>query len=77
MVRYVQLRGIQTPFIVAAISVVESCGGAVGSGTGLGAEKSRVLFPMVSSEFSIDILPAALESIQPLIEMSTRNISWG
>jgi hypothetical protein len=33
---------------------------------------------MVSLKFFIDvILPAALESMQPLIEMSTRNISGG
>ena len=43
--------------------------------------RSRVRFPMVSLEFFIDeIIPTALwlwGSIQPLIEMSTRNISWG
>ena len=43
--------------------------------------RSRVWFPMVSLELFTDIiLPAALwpwRSIQPLREMSTRNISFG
>ena len=41
--------------------------------TALQAWKQRVRFPMVSLKFFIDI---ALGSIQPLTEMSTRNISW-
>ena len=54
-------------------------GGAVGRGTALQAGRSRVRFPIVSSEFFIDIiLPAALWPWgQPLTGMSTRNISWG
>jgi hypothetical protein len=41
--------------------------------------RSRVQFPMRSLDFSIDlILPAvALESTQPLTEMSTRNFPEG
>jgi hypothetical protein len=39
----------------------EARGGAVGGGTAIQAERSRVQFPMVLSEFFIDvILPAAL-----------------
>ena len=52
-------------------------GGAVGSATALQAGRSRVRFPMVSMEFFTDIIRTmALGSAQPLIEMSTRNISW-
>jgi hypothetical protein len=50
-------------------------------GTALRAGRSRVRFPMLSSEFFIDlILPAALlamRSTQRLTEMSTRDIFWG
>jgi hypothetical protein len=49
--------------------------GAVGWGTALEAERSRVRFAMLSLEFFIDIM--ALGSAQPLTEMSTKNISWG
>jgi hypothetical protein len=56
-------------------------GGIVGLGTLLHAGRSRVIFPMRSLDFSIDlILPAALMalgSIQPLTEMSTRNLPGG
>jgi hypothetical protein len=39
------------------------------------AGRSRVQFPMRSLNFSIDlVLPASLESTQPLTEMSTRNL---
>ena len=55
--------------------------GAVGSDTALQAERSRVRFPMVALQFSIDIiLPAGtmtLGSTQPLTEKSSRNIYWG
>jgi hypothetical protein len=44
----------------------------------LQAGKSRVLFPMRSLDFSIDLILAValwpLESTQPLTEMSTRNL---
>jgi len=56
-----------------------AAGGAIVWGTVLQAGRSRVRFPMVSLEFFIDIfLPdrtMALGLIQPLTEMSTRNIS--
>jgi hypothetical protein len=39
----------------------EACSSVVGSGTVIQAERSRVRFPMMSLDFSIDlILPAAL-----------------
>jgi len=63
------------------ISLGHAAGGAVGWGTALQAIRPRVLFPMVSLEFFIDIiLPAVLWHLgftQPVTEMSTRNISWG
>jgi hypothetical protein len=44
----------------------------------LQAGRSRILFPMRSFNFSIDLnLPAALGSTQPLTEMSTRNLPGG
>jgi hypothetical protein len=50
------------------------CGGSVSWGTALQVGRSRVRFPMVSLELSIDIiLPAALWH---LTGMSTRNTSW-
>jgi hypothetical protein len=55
-------------------------GGAVGWGTALQPERSRVRLPMVSLEFLIDII--LLAALWPwcrlslLTEMSTRNISW-
>ena len=58
-----------------------AAGGAVGWGTVLQAGRSRVRFPMVSLDFFHWHNPSgrtmALESTQPLIEMSTRNVSWG
>ena len=54
---------------------------AVGWGTELQAGRSQVWFPMVSSEFFIDIV--LLAALWPWVwlslstEMSTRNISWG
>jgi hypothetical protein len=55
-------------------------GGAIGSGTALQTGRSWETFPMVSLEFSIDIiLLAALwpwGANQPITEMNTRNISW-
>jgi hypothetical protein len=56
------------------------CDGAVGWGTALQAEWSRVQFPIVSLKFFIDNTSSctmALELTQPPTEMSTRNISWG
>ena len=56
--------------------------GAVGCGTAMLAGRSRVRFPMMSLEFFMDIiLPAALwsgalESTQPLTDMSTRNTAF-
>jgi len=47
--------------------------GADGSDTALQAGRSRFRIPMLS----LDILSMALELNQFLIEMSTRNISWG
>jgi hypothetical protein len=38
------------------IFVIGACGSAVGIGTALQVERSRVRFPMVSLEFSIDII---------------------
>jgi hypothetical protein len=55
-------------------------GGTVCRGFALQAGSSRVRFPILSLEFFIDILPAALwprGSAHPLTEISTRNISWG
>jgi hypothetical protein len=43
----------------------------------VGAGRSRVQFPMVSTKFSISNRSMALGLTQPLTEMSTRNISWG
>jgi hypothetical protein len=44
-------------------------------------QRSLAQYPMVSSEFFIDINPSgctmALGSTQSLTQMSTRNISWG
>ena len=49
--------------------------------TAIQVGRSRFRFPMVSSEFFIDIIfPAALwlfDLPQPVTEMSSRNISWG
>jgi hypothetical protein len=47
-------------------------GDAVGSRTALQAGRSRVRFPMGSSDRTM-----ALELTQPLTTMSTSNISWG
>ena len=56
-------------------------GSAVGWGTALQTRRSRVQFPMVSLDFSIDIiLPAAIwpwGQLSLLTEMSTGNVSWG
>jgi len=56
-------------------------GGAVGWGTALQAGRSRVPFLMVSLEIFIWHNPSghtvALGLSQPLIEMSTKNTSWG
>jgi hypothetical protein len=55
-------------------------GGAVGWGTALQAGRSLVRFPMESLEVFSDNPSGrivALGSTQPLIEMSTRNTSWG
>jgi hypothetical protein len=41
------------------------------------ARRSRVRFPMRSLDFSIDLIPPALGSIQLLTEMSTRNLPEG
>ena len=69
------------PAPVAPLStVLELRGGAVGWGTALQTERSRVRFPMVPLEFFIDNpsgCTMALGLTQPLTEMSTRNISWG
>ena len=51
-------------------------GGAVGCGTALQAGRSRVQFPIVSLEFFISSgRTMALGLTNPVIEMSTRNIS--
>jgi len=53
--------------------------GAVSWGTVLQAGKSRVRLSMMSLDFFIDNPSSrtmALGSTQPLIEMSTRNVSW-
>ena len=54
---------------------------AVGWGTALQAGRSRVRFPMVTLEFFHWHNPSGrtmtLGLINPLTEMSTRNISWG
>jgi len=55
-------------------------GGAVGWGNAPQARRSRVRFPMASSEFFNDNLSShtmAPGLTQPLKEMNTRNISWG
>jgi hypothetical protein len=39
--------------------------------------RSLVQFPMRSLDFSIDLMFPALESTQPLTEMSTRNLPVG
>jgi len=60
---------------------IEARGGAVGWGTMLQAERSRVRFPMVSLEIFHWHNPSGrtmtLGLAQPLTEMSTRNIPWG
>jgi hypothetical protein len=48
--------------------------GAYG-GNALQVGRLRVLFPMVSLEFYVDMIPPA--ALWPLTERSTRNISWG
>ena len=53
--------------------------GVVGWGTELQVGGSRVRFPTVSLEFFIENPSGrtmALESTQPVTEMSTRSISW-
>jgi hypothetical protein len=50
---------------------------AVGSGTALQAERSRVRFPAVSQEFFIVLILMALRSTESLREMSSRDVSWG
>jgi hypothetical protein len=66
---------------VITVFLEEARGSAVGLGTMLQVGRSRVLFPMRSLHFSVDvILPAtllALRSTQPLTEMSTRNLPGG
>ena len=62
--------------IKVVLVLSEACGGAVGSGTVLQVGRPQVRFPIVSLEFSIDIIIMVLGSTQPLPEMSTRNISW-
>jgi hypothetical protein len=56
-------------------------GSVVGSGTMLQTERSRVQVTMRSMDFLIWANPSnrtmALESIQPLTEMSTRNLPGG
>jgi len=57
---------------------VTTRGGAVCWGTALQAGRSRVLFPLLSLEFFIDIIydTMALRSTHPLKETNTRTISW-
>jgi len=53
---------------------------SLGLAVALQVERSRVRFPMLSLEFFIDNHSGrtmSLELTRPLIEMSTRNISWG
>jgi hypothetical protein len=62
-------------FFMKFIMDVGARGSVVVWGTMLQAGRSRVRFPMRSLDYSIYlILPMALGSTQPLIEMSTRNL---
>jgi len=71
---YFEFHVIPTDNIPQYSFIYGAHGGEVVWGFALQAGKSRIRFPMVSFEFSFDIvLP---ESTQLLTEMSTRNISW-
>jgi hypothetical protein len=69
-----------TYYFLPGFKVTEVRGGSVCWGTALNLGRSRVRMPMESLEFFSDnssVRNMALESTQPLTEMSTRNPSWG
>jgi hypothetical protein len=60
-VKIIKVAGLQPEIFCTAEKCFEARGSVIGSGTVLQAGRSRVLFPVRSLNFSIDlILPAAL-----------------
>ena len=73
LIHCVQFKGLK----VGQYTVWGTRGVAAGCGT-LQAGRSQVLLPMASKGFTNDLIHSmALESTQPLTEMSTSGVSWG